>query len=271
MLFALPLDLLELCRQVCGDPRLKGELSCSPEEIAEITEIVAQNQKCERAVPDINGDKPALAEYIMKVARNYAVWHPLVYALRARDHQAWEELWQELRSKVPSALRSVLRDSSWFISEERYDEFVQEACLDIFRGRYPYDCEFQAWTFRVLTNRIRKILFHTNNPLDHPTKAQSIPQMAEDNGVEEEVLLDWIVYRAAPPPDFVESVHQRERLNRAIAQLPSVNQRQVAIWTWLEPLSDEEIARRLGRTSNAVYKIRQRARANLKRILEDSK
>lgn len=267
---ALPPNLLEDCEQVCKALQQNGELNLSPEEIAEIAAIVAYNLECGRAEKVMNREGLDLAGYIATVARIYADLHVQVCILRAGDHQAWEELWSELFSRVRGALRKVLGDASRNIPEARYEEFVQEACIDIFRGRYPYDCDFQAWKFRVLANRILKGLYYTNNPLDRPGLVRSIPEMAEDNGMEEEALLDWIAGLKEPPPDFVESVHIREHVYEAIARLPSEVQRQVAILSWPEPLEDEEIARRLGKTINAVYKIRQRARANLKRLLRDT-
>jgi len=69
-------------------------------------------------------------------------------------------------------------------------------------------------------------------------------------------------------PSDDDEVERRDEIVRALGRLPAVH-RQVLVLKYLDDLTVEQIARELGRTHVQVQSLLQRARAGLRRVLEE--
>jgi len=145
-------------------------------------------------------------------------------------------------------------------------DFAQETCEAIFSHPFPYDVSFDAWATLILKNRILWRHTRSRELMDRMPGTLSLDQPNWSGADDNFSLYDLL----ADPSDgsTFESLEVQERLIQAIARLGSQAQQQVIVDTFLYELTDDEIARRLGKTRQAVYNLRHRALRHLKKILD---
>jgi RNA polymerase sigma factor (sigma-70 family) len=202
-----------------------------------------------------------LVQYVDIVLRHFCREHPRLDLLEQADPTEWECLRALLARR---ALRIVQRYDNGTAQAADALDFADETCLIIFEARYPCDIAFEAWATTILRHLILARLTRSPDALDRAGTTISLdaPTHTMDDVGDPplELLADG---QAAVPFEKIES--QSVLLN-AIAQLSPL-QRQVIEDEFLHQLDDAQIARRLGKSKQAVYNLRHRALLRLKEIL----
>ncbi len=174
----------------------------------------------------------------------------------------------------PAAFRDYLLVLARIHLDRRFDakvspsDVVQEALLNAhaalgdLRGRTPQ--ERLAWLRRILTNAIQKNLRDLHRGKRDIRREQSL-----EAALERSILhLEMCLASGAPSPS--ERAQQAERILRvstALVSLPDA-QRDAVLYKYLGGLSQDEIAARLGRTSQAIAALIHRGLKGLRRRLE---
>lgn len=215
-----------------------------------------------------------------RVASARAKHHPLTlakYVDRVIFHTRYEQArlralaennsteWNRLRD---SLYRHACRMTSHFRQgSEAYTEafdFAQQTCLVILTQRYPSDVSFDAWAITILKNQVLAHYTRSRDVLNQPYPPDSFDTQDSEDGIANS-LDEMIADRQSLAP--FEKIENQLLLLDAIAQLRSVAQQQVIIWTYLDQLEDAQIKRRLYKSRQDVYNLRWRALARLKKIL----
>jgi RNA polymerase sigma factor (sigma-70 family) len=268
--------ILQMCERRVSEAVTEDDLEqhgISREELVRhVTGIVSRNVASGRARGGTAGqstkEEVLLPEtYIDRVVNSYLREHGRVEALAAQDEAAWTELLEQLTGRAYNILlRSQVPPGR---ARGEAADFAQETCEVIFNHPFPYDVSFDAWATRILKNRI---LWRDTRSQDLIDRKPGI--LSLDRPGQSETGDDFSLYALLADGSgtaVFERLEVREWLIQAIACLRSRAQQQVIIDGFFYELSDEEIAKRLGRTRQAVYNLRHRALQGLKEILERRK
>lgn len=186
-----------------------------------------------------------------------------VNALEQGDPVGWNRLHETLFRR---ACRMIQPFRNGIDANREALEFAQQACLIIFDQRYPFDVAFDAWATTILKNLVVAHYTRSSDVLRRPNAPSSLdaPLRTEDGTVTSmgELLADS---KSITP---FERVENQALLLDAIDRLRSSEQRKVIVWTFLDGLSDKQIAKRLGKSVQATYNLRWRALKRLRKILE---
>jgi RNA polymerase sigma factor (sigma-70 family) len=243
------------------------------ELVRHVTGIVSRNVASGRARGGAAGqstkgeEKPLSETYIDRVVDSYLREHGRVEALAAQDEAAWTELLEQLTGRAYSILLRLQVPSGRARGEAA--DFAQETCEVIFNHPFPYDVSFDAWATRILKNRILWQYTRSQDLIDRESRILSLDRPGQSETGDDFSLYDLLADGSGT--SAFEHFEVRERLIQAVACLRSRGQQQVIIDGFFYELSDEEIAKRLGRTRQAVYNLRHRALRRLKEILEKRK
>lgn len=210
--------------------------------------------------------RPTLTDYVDQVVLHTRREYARVQALERRDDVEWDRLWQSLFQR---ACRMMQHFRAGLEGRDEARDFAQQACEVIYQERYPFDISFEAWAATILKNLI--LAHYTRSP-DVLGQPWPPPPFDERESERDGSAIPWIevLPNRQAPVDF-ERTEDKMVLLGAIEQLQSKAQRKVVIGTFLEELSDEQIARQLGKSIQAVYNLRSRALARLKEILTEPK
>jgi RNA polymerase sigma factor (sigma-70 family) len=205
-----------------------------------------------------------LSAYIDRVTLHATREYARIHALENGDPLAWERLRALLLQR---ALRLMQRLRPHSASANEASNAAQQVCLIVFETRYPCDVPFDAWATTILNRLILARYTRSPDLLDRQTtKSLEQPTRADDpDGNQTSELI-------ADPQSLApfEKIENQTLLLDAIDRLTSHTQRQVIVQTFLEEMDDAQIARRLGKSRQAVYNLRARALARLKEILTES-
>lgn len=215
--------------------------------IQEIVRCNVQSGRFERAAK-FHKKGLSLEAYTDLVTLYYFEHQPLISCLTAGEPAAWEQLWRRLFRRAYSLLISRNWDAGQ--ASTRAQEAAQETCLSLYRQRYPYDCPFEAWVFNILRHHVFRSYHRLRNPLDFPG-ISDIPE--EMTGQESELA----------------ALERNELILHALGNLSSEAQRQVIESLFFEGLSSEETAKKLGKTTQAVYNLKARALDQLRGLLAE--
>lgn len=220
-----------------------------------IRQIVTANLRDGRAQRMLAADHDrSLADYVHQVAQVIRDESERLERLSSHDDAAWEGLSDMLRGPAYRQLmRLGVKHAEAF---ERAADFVQDMCVALLQIDYPGDVPYTAWAKRVLRHRILHDLLRQPDLLDRKALFVSPPAEAEEEFESNSPSVE----------DFTLALEDRQAFDWALEQLPSDAQREVLRWT-MDGWSDEEIAARTGRSVQAVYNLRHRARQELKRLL----
>lgn len=169
--------------------------------------------------------------------------------LDRRRGRELEALYGEVLSEYGPVLGRVA--ASYEFDPELREDLFQEICLAVWKAlpRFEGRASLKTFVYRIAHNR----------GLSHGWRARRTPLPLEE---------PERVHDPAPSPqDAIERKSQRERLARAIRQLP-VDWRQV-LTLRLEGLSYEEISEIAGVTANGAMVRASRARARLRELLAE--
>jgi RNA polymerase sigma factor (sigma-70 family) len=147
-------------------------------------------------------------------------------------------------------------------------DFAQESCEAIHIHPFPYDVAFDAWTARILKNNVLQRYTRSRDVTDRMPGTVSLDGSATID--REDTFSLYSLLSDESSTSAFDRADVREWLLGAIAKLKSQAQQQVILDTYFYELDDGEIARRLGKTKNAVYILRYRALQNLKQMLSQA-
>jgi RNA polymerase sigma factor (sigma-70 family) len=268
---------LQMCERRVSEAVSEDDLEqhgISHEELVRyVTGIVSRNVASGRARggtagQSTEGEEKSLSEtYIDRVVDSYLQEHDRVEALAAQDEAAWTELLEQLTGRAYSILLRLQVPSGRARGEAA--DFAQETCEVIFNHPFPYDVSFDAWATRILKNRILWQYTRSQDLIDRESRMLSLDRPGQSETGDDFSLYDLLTDDSGT--SAFERLEVREWLIQAVACLRSRGQQQVIFDTFFYELSDEEIAKRLGRTRQAVYNLRHRALQGLKEILERRK
>lgn len=238
-----------------------ASLGMAPDELAtRCTAIILRNLKSGRAQRVIGKQKldssQAAEYYVDRVVTTFIHEHPRVARLGASNEDEWRRLFVQLFHYAQNMLR-------------RYDshvdsaaDFAQQTCESIYIRIFPCDVKFNAWAGLILKNHIRLKRFRSRDPLDG---SLSLDHTDRDGGEDDPSPHD----RVADPSS--DSLFDRSDLHNwlldAIQRLSSRKQQDVIVLGHFYAMSDEEIARHLNCSVQAVHSLRHRALKNLRKIL----
>lgn len=204
-----------------------------------------------------------LPDYVDRIIFHTEREFQRVKALEQGDPTEWNRLHETLFRRACRMIQPF-RNGTDANMEAR--DFSQQACLIIFDQRYPFDVAFDAWATTILKNLVVAHYTRSSDVLRRPNAPSSldVPLRTEDGSVAS--LGDLLADAKSLAP--FERVENQALLLDAIDQLRSSEQRNVIVWTFLDGLSDKQIAKRLGKSVQATYNLRWRALKRLRNILE---
>lgn len=242
-----------------------SETGCRP--IASHIEICAiwlmkqavKNQKRIPADQVLNPQTGFPDSYLDDILHYAAVEGPYVAALSEQDGEAWQAMASLISARVHTYLRR------YFVSTLSRDvleeDIVQMCCLDFWGWleSYPYDCKLEAWISQCISRKVLRVC--SSADYRHTIRQLSIDaSLNYDDGILADILPDDGAQRA------FSQVEMKIALRLALRRLPPL-QRQ-AILSILRGEEVTEFSRRMGRTPNSIYKLRERARKSLRHYME---
>jgi RNA polymerase sigma-70 factor (ECF subfamily) len=158
------------------------------------------------------------------------------------------ELYLTLRPRVSRMARALLRYAP-------PDELVHDVCVDavLSAHRFRGDCAFSSWLYVVVTRHVQKWVRAEYRRI---CLIREIEVQARANA-------------AIQPDDVLAARKMVGRLNHALAAL-SERQRVCLMLVRVEELPARDVAERLGVTPEAVRMSVHRARARLRKCLDDT-
>jgi RNA polymerase sigma factor (sigma-70 family) len=201
------------------------------------------------------------AQYVDIVLHHFCREHTRVALLEQADPTEWERLRALLARRAYRIVNGF--GSGTQVWAEACD-FASETCLIIFEARYPFDIAFEAWATTILRHLILARYTRSTDALDRAGTPISLdaPVRAVNDAGDPPIELLADDQSAAP----FEKIENQSVLLNAIAQLSPL-QRQVIEGEFLHQWDDAQIARRLGKSKQAVYNLRHRALLRLREIL----
>ena len=176
----------------------------------------------------------------------------LITVLKGRDRSAWS-------AAVDRHLHEVYGFVFHLVGGDRAvaEDLNQETWLEALDGIDQCDAtrgSFRNWLFGIARRRVA--LYYRRRALaGNPTSL--IDQFGE--------AAEWGDISVLPE-DVLEQVEQRSVVRAAILRLPD-DRREVRLWKYVEGLSVETIAMRMGRTAKAVESLLSRAREQVRGLL----
>ncbi|MEW5720083.1 MAG: sigma-70 family RNA polymerase sigma factor [Chloroflexota bacterium] len=257
-------SLRALCRRRIAACRDAADLPAQFEE--RVAQLVSENialGRFERFMAGVPHRSAAtLAEYVDAVIYHTRRESTRVSALERGDETAWNQLRDEL---IHRAERMVRRFRQGDAVRAAALDFAQQTCLVIFDRRYPSDVSFDAWAATILKNSVLEHFTRSSDVLRHPSAPDSLDRpVAGESGTP--IALGEFLPDLRARASF-ERIDDQTWLVDALNRLNSRAQQQVILWTFLDELDDGEIARRLGRSKQAIYNLRQRALQRLGQIV----
>jgi len=253
-------SLRRLCRQrIALLRRTFPTTFVSEDRIIQIVQTNLSNGRFQHFAAHRSRRHPlTLAGYIDHVLLYYSHEHERIELLEKGNPAEWEQLRLLLAHRACQMVHHF-RDGTdaW----EEALNFAQETCLIIFEQRYPFDVSLEVWATKILKNLILARYTRGKDILDRRQRLESLDAETSEAGDSlQEVTPDT---RSLVP---FEKIENQTLLLNAMAQLSPI-QRQVIQDTFLRELDDAQIARRLGKSKQAVYNLRHRALARLQKIL----
>ena len=176
----------------------------------------------------------------------------LITALKRRDRSAWSATVDRHLHEVYGFVFHLVGDNQ-AVAEDLNQETWQEA-LD---GVERYDAtrgSFRNWLFGIARKRVA---------LHYRRRALAGNPVSLSDPFEESAELEGV---SILPEDVLEQVERRSVVRAAMLVLPD-ERRNVLSWKYVEGLSVETIAIRMGRTAKAVESLLSRAREQMRDLL----
>ena len=224
------------------------------ELISQVKPILANNLEHHRLDFYDGGDSLQLDEYIVTVINNYSLWHEFLFSVQIeRDVTVWESL---LKKLIHFAYQYFLHknfDSSPY-THEIAEECATKAAEAILLAQFPYDSNFDAWARRIVQFKCLKFMSEEMQKRKIPADMQ--------------VEYDEELENSAETPDMLETLLEgelRSIIEAALKQIPE-SRRNVIIMRYFEELPPNEIAKKIGKSIDAVYSLHFNALQDLRKI-----
>jgi RNA polymerase sigma-70 factor (ECF subfamily) len=169
----------------------------------------------------------------------------LVVQAKQGDRRAFAELYQSRLAGVGRYVGAMVRNAS--VAEDVVAQTFLLAWQDLPKLRRGD--RFDAWLYRIAHNQAMTELRR--------------PQTSTIEGAPEPADPD----RRGAPERAVEASADAEAIREALAALPEA-QREVLQLRFFQELSSGEVARRMGKTEQAVHALQYRAIANLRQTMD---
>ena len=203
------------------------------------------------------GDVGTVAAYVAGVVAVYdSEYERFEKLLVEREPAAWEELHDAAYRIAYSYLRKNLSGRAHHALREDAQRVAGEAIISVLNGDYHYDIGFDRWFAVVVFNQSLKELDRRIVPRNDEIEVDAYENWLEN--------MEQI--RQGNDPRTIELRHD---LRKAIACLPSTLHRRVIALRYFAGLTPAEIAERLGRSTNSIYKAHHYALKNLRDLLAD--
>lgn len=240
---------------------LQQTLQFSEERVIRIVRTNLARRRFERFAGNSSPAPSVLGDYIDRILSTMCLEQSRILALEIGDRDAWLELRDHLMRRASRMIERLDRRESAGLAAD----LANQVCLIVFEEPYPFDVAFEAWITVILKNLVLARVTRSTDALDrkHPLDSLDVVRKSESG---EAITLSDLVTDDKSLAQF-EKADNRIMLQKAIEQLPSAPQRLVIQYSFLDELDDDEIARRLGKSKQAVYNLRQRALVRLKEIL----
>jgi RNA polymerase sigma-70 factor, ECF subfamily len=180
----------------------------------------------------------------------------LVIRLRAGDETAFELMVRTYGGRLLAVARGLLRH------DDDAQDCVQSAYISAFKGLATFNggCQLSTWLHRIVVNAaLMKLRTRRRKPEE--SIEPLLPTFLED-GHHTEDFSEW----AAQADRLFEAKETGSAVRAAISELPE-SYRTVLVLRDIQELSTEEVAAKLGVTSNAVKIRLHRARQALGTVL----
>lgn len=179
----------------------------------------------------------------------------LVEGAQRKDRAAIDRLYDLYADKVFRYIwyRVGDRDIAEDLTMDVFLRFLQHIPRFRLNRRRPV-ASFSAWLFRIAGNRV----------IDHYRRQQRRPETELEETMPLEPNAPTPVEQALAS---VEREEKAELLREAIADLTDLQQ-QVILYKFVEGLSNNEVARMIGKSEGAVKSLQHRALATLQRTLQ---
>lgn len=200
--------------------------------------------------------------YAYRVAAGYEEQHMYVQALECGELQVWKELRAWLQRTAQAILCGKYNLYQTALSYEA-DECVQWSCEIIYTTRFPYDVVFHAWARRILENTI-----HQHHRQAAARRCDFFDDLATSSSLNDTRITVIQEYEIPDPRRSLEAWELTNLIIDLISRLQSKSQQEVMRLTCFYDLDDVEIARRMGKSVQAVHNLRNRARINFLHFLE---
>lgn len=180
----------------------------------------------------------------------------LLEGLRGGDEAAYEVMVRTYGGRMLAVARGMLRH------DEDARDAVQAAFISAFKGLASFkgDCLLSSWLHRIVVNTaLMKLRTRRRKPEE---SIEPLLPIYLDDGHHTQDFSDWAMQADA----LVEQKQARAMVRRAIERLPE-SHRTVLMLRDIEEMTGDEVAARLGITSNAVKIRLHRARQALATVL----
>ena len=205
------------------------------------------------------------SDYVWRVADKYEQWHDHLYAVQIEKRaDVWPPLYEQLQKWAFHYLPRI-GYPSYASRDERLQQAqvcAAEASLVLINAFFPYDVNFDPWACILLQNVARK-------EMDRRVKPNLEAQKQE---IELDAWDDWLQNLLNPADgDEQRLVDLRTDLLGAIGQLSSEDRQQFILLYYFEGQTFKEIAAKMNRRLNALYKLHSDALENLRKILKENR
>lgn len=228
----------------------------SPDFVNEIRPIVeASHRACRISRVLRHGDPDSVMEYLERVVTYYPDERERLKELLVdKTAEAWEALNTQARKIAWGYLKRTLPGRPTHTLKNDVERIVGETMISVLEENYHYDTGFDRWLTVVVINQARKEIDRKIVPRNGEIEVD-----AYDNWLEN---LEQLRYETNP-----KIIELRYDLEKAIKCIPSKLHRQVIELRYVHGLTPAEIADRLDRSANSIYKAHHLALKRLRELL----
>ena len=254
-----------LCREALLDADVTSQEG-SEEQLVRVVQANLDSGRFKRFAKNRIQKQPSfsLRDYIRIVIFYLSCEHRRISDLERGDPAAWLALCDFLARRAQHYIEQ-LKDGVQ--AHALALDFAHDACLTIFEKAYPFDVAFEAWATVILKNAITTHYTRSGDASDRIRRRLSLEGTNSSEREAGTPLHELLPDERSPVP--FQKIEDQELLREILDQLPRTAQRKVIEYTFFYEQDDDEIAKRLGRSKQAVYNLRNRALVKLKSILDE--